>query len=49
MTECAYAECDRDADGSILWITGTMRNYCRSDLRQSRSDYPELIEEVDLL
>jgi len=49
MTNCAYEGCGRDATGSVLWITDSMRNYCNAHLRQVRADFPELIEEVSLL
>jgi len=49
MANCAHEECDRQATGSVLWETDTMRNYCNAHLRQVRADYPELIEDVSLL
>lgn len=49
MTKCAYEGCTQDAVASVLWTTGSMRNYCGEHTRQTRDEYPELITEVDQL
>jgi len=49
MSECAYESCNREIVGSVLWDSGTMRNYCQKHLRDSKTQFPELVEEIELV
>lgn len=49
MTDCAHDDCTQEAVGSVLWETGSMRNYCETHLQSCRDDLAEYIDTVDLL